>query len=397
MQASQSILYGDTQTDVLIIGGGLAGLAAAILLARVGHKVVVVERHAYPFHRVCGEYISLESWPFLEDLGIPLSDMNLPIIKQLRVTDVAGRAVATKLPLGGFGISRYQLDYLLAKQAQAVGVTIVQGTVQQVMLPEVADGLHQVLTDQGVFSARLVLGAFGKRSNLDVAMKRPFVQAASDNRSPYHNYIGVKWHLDADLPLDLIELHNFQDGYAGISAVEGGATCFCYLTTAQNLRKAGSIEAMEQAILSQNPVLKRYLTTFNKRWESPQTIAQVSFAPKAPVEQGIWMLGDSAGLIAPLCGNGMSMALHAAAIAAPLAHQYLTGEVPWHEAEQKYAAAWRTHFSTRLWVGRNIQAMFGNPLMTAMAVGLFRLMPPALAPLIKLTHGKPFVAEWSGR
>lgn len=379
-----------------IIGGGLAGLSVAILLAKAGHKVVLFERKAYPFHRVCGEYISLESWPFLADLGLDLEAWQLPIIKRLRVTDVAGRAVKATLPLGGFGVSRYKLDEALWQRALALGVHVVHTRVTDVVAQEAGSA---VITDAGTWQAHLVLGAFGKRSNLDLTWKRDFAMVAAEIRSPYHNYIGVKWHLEADLAPDLIELHNFPDGYAGISAIEEGKYCFCYLTTAANLQKSGSVEAMEANILAQNPVLKQYLGHYKKLWPQPQTIAQVSFAPKTAVENGIWMLGDAAGMIAPLCGNGMSMALHGAALAAPLAHELLTvakeGSLTTTKRqalEQRYAQVWRSQFNARLWTGRNIQALFGKPWLTALAVGSFRLMPWALPPLIGLTHGQPFHA-----
>ena len=71
----------DDGYDVAIVGGGLAGLALSIQLAKQGHRVIVFEKEEYPFHKVCGEYISSESWDFLISLGLDLQQMNLPIIK----------------------------------------------------------------------------------------------------------------------------------------------------------------------------------------------------------------------------------------------------------------------------------------------------------------------------
>ena len=96
---------GDTY-DVVIVGGGLAGLSCAIVLARDNYKVLLLEKEAYPKHKVCGEYISMESWPFLKSLGLPLDEMQLPWIKKLQVTDTRGNQVDAILPQGGFGISR---------------------------------------------------------------------------------------------------------------------------------------------------------------------------------------------------------------------------------------------------------------------------------------------------
>src|SRR6185369_3864089 len=112
--------------DVTIIGGGLAGLALSIQLAKAGYLVAVFEKEKYPFHKVCGEYISLESWNFLEEHGIPLSDWNLPIIKKLLISAPNGKILEHDLPLGGFGISRFKLDAALASVAKANGVTLVE-------------------------------------------------------------------------------------------------------------------------------------------------------------------------------------------------------------------------------------------------------------------------------
>src|SRR5438067_9176688 len=115
-----------SEYDVAIIGGGLAGLAAAIQLRKKGYSVIVFEKEKYPFHKVCGEYISLESWNFIEQLGLPLSKMNLPIIKKLIVTAPNGKKIESGLDLGGFGISRYLIDNELYKIAKESGVEVFE-------------------------------------------------------------------------------------------------------------------------------------------------------------------------------------------------------------------------------------------------------------------------------
>src|SRR4026208_1577470 len=114
--------------DLAIVGGGLAGLALSIQAAKAGYKVILFEKEQYPFHRVCGEYISLESWGFLESLGINLQALTFPLFKQLCVSDINGRAFEQPLPLGGFGISRYKLDSTLAQIAKQSGVEIKEQT-----------------------------------------------------------------------------------------------------------------------------------------------------------------------------------------------------------------------------------------------------------------------------
>jgi len=104
--------------DIVISGGGLAGLSLSILLARTGWKVCVLEKETYPLHKVCGEYISMESWDFLCDLGLPLEKWNLPKIHRFQLTAPNGKFLSAELPLGGFGLSRYKLDAELAVAAR---------------------------------------------------------------------------------------------------------------------------------------------------------------------------------------------------------------------------------------------------------------------------------------
>ncbi len=159
--------------DIAIIGGGLAGLALSIQATRAGYQTVLIEKEQYPFHRVCGEYISLESWDFLEELGLPLSAMNLPIIKRLQLTAPNGKLFETKLPLGGFGISRYKLDNDLAKIAKAAGVILLEN--HKVIHIEFKDDQFHIQAEGKSFTSKLAVGSFGKRSNIDIKWNRSFV------------------------------------------------------------------------------------------------------------------------------------------------------------------------------------------------------------------------------
>src|SRR6185437_13869304 len=108
----------------VVVGGGLAGLSLSILLSRSGYKTVLFEKEKYPFHKVCGEYISMESWNFIEDLGLNLSRLHLPIIQKLIVSAPDGSFLNAPLDLGGFGISRFFLDNELKNIAIENGAII---------------------------------------------------------------------------------------------------------------------------------------------------------------------------------------------------------------------------------------------------------------------------------
>ncbi len=152
--------------DVAIAGGGLAGLALSIQLARMGHSVVVFEKHRYPFHRVCGEYISFESLNFLEWLGVDIKKLGASQIHKLQLSLPDGKFVVIKLPLGGFGISRYELDYMLMQIAKHSGVTVMEDTRVNDIVYERSGDCFTITTSRQLFLAKVVCATFGKRCNM---------------------------------------------------------------------------------------------------------------------------------------------------------------------------------------------------------------------------------------
>ncbi|WP_035562050.1 NAD(P)/FAD-dependent oxidoreductase [Hymenobacter sp. IS2118] len=371
--------------EILLIGGGLAGLAAALDLAGRGHQVAVVERKQYPFHKVCGEYVSNEVLPYLRRLHADPAALAPAAISQFLLTSPGGRGLSARLDLGGFGVSRYALDNFLYHLAVDRGVVFhLKNTVTDVTYDAATDQHQVALADGRTLTARVVLGTYGKRANLDRQLQRPFFT----RRSPY---LGVKYHLRLPgFPRDLIALHNFADGYAGISAIEEDKLCFCYLTSRQNLRRHGTIAGMEGEVLAKNPRLREILDAAERLYPQPEVINEISFAPKQPVEQHILMCGDAAGLITPLCGNGMAMALHGAALGAAAAHDFLSAKTTRAEMETAYSRAWHAQFAARLRVGRAVQGLFGGPVLSELVIGGLRHWPGAVQSLMRRTHGQPF-------
>jgi flavin-dependent dehydrogenase len=372
--------------DVAIIGGGLAGLSLSIQLAKAGYSVAVFEKEKYPFHKVCGEYISFENWNFLEELGLPLSDWHLPLIKHLLVSAPDGNHIESDLPLGGFGISRYKIDAALAGIARLAGVNLFeQNKVVDVFFE---NSLFNIQSTAFNCSAKIVCGSFGKRSNLDVKWKRDFILKKNNK---LNNYIGVKYHIKTDFPSNLIALHNFKNGYCGISQIEENKCCLCYLTTAENLRlNDNSIEAMEKNILRRNPFLEKIFSSSQFLYDQPAIISQISFERKLKIENHVLMIGDAAGMITPLCGNGMSMALHGSKIAFKYIDSFLKSSITRHEMEQDYSDEWNRCFGKRLVAGRTIQRFFGNELLSGVLVRFIKPFPKFVSYLIRQTHGAPY-------
>src|SRR5690349_8430248 len=104
--------------SVIVIGGGMAGLVTSYRLALAGIPCIIIEKKTYPFHRVCGEYISNETLPFLKSLDLFPEEFNPPLLKRFQLSAVNGKSTILPLDLGGFGISRYTYDNFLFQKAK---------------------------------------------------------------------------------------------------------------------------------------------------------------------------------------------------------------------------------------------------------------------------------------
>lgn len=355
----------------------------SIALSRSGLKVLVIEKKEYPFHRVCGEYISNEVIPYLDSLGLRYQDLNPAHINRLMVSSPSGNIINLELDLGGFGISRFSLDHFLFEKAKSFGVEFRLNS--KVSSIDFINNEFRIEADQGFqVTGRVTIGAFGKRSNLDKFLKRRFF----GHRSPY---IAVKYHVRTDHDHNLIALHNFKNGYCGISAIEDQKYCLCYLSSRENLRETGSINGLEELVLKRNPYLRYIFNNADFLYENPLVINEISFENKEPVYNHILMSGDSAGMITPLCGNGMAMAIHSSKILSELIIRYFK-ETSYsrEQLEGEYISSWKQMFSARMTLGRNVQRLFGDERLTNMAIRSLKAAKPVANWLVKKTHGQPF-------
>jgi len=147
---------------------------------------------------------------------------------------------------------------------------------------------------------------------------------------------------------------------------------------------------MEQTFLSANPHLKKIFDECEMLWKEPVVISQISFDKKNLIEDHALMIGDAAGMITPLCGNGMSMALHASKMAAGQIHEFLKGTISREIMEDQYAGKWNKLFGNRLKTGRLLQRLFDSQWLTTLTIKLGRTFPSLIKTLIKQTHGSPF-------
>jgi flavin-dependent dehydrogenase len=365
-----------------IVGGGLAGLCLAIQFADKGISVVLFEKNKYPFHKVCGEYISMESWGFLTELGLPLTDLNLPKITELGISSENGFMLNSPLSMGGFGISRYSLDNYLFELAKKKNVTILDNC--KVFDVQNIEDAYQINTSLGVYNAKIVCGTYGKYTPT-------FVKDEEEKKQNKLNYIGVKYHIKTNLNTNRIELHNFKDGYCGVSKVDNDRYCLCYLSSSKNLQDCGNdIKKMEETILYKNPFLKKYFTESEFLFDTPLVISNVTFQKKDTCKNSFFLAGDAAGSITPLCGNGMSMAMRASKLLANLLGDYFNKSISKEELVKQYDLIWNKNFNARIKTGYYLQYLFGKKNTTHFTLKLLNKLPSLTKKIISLTHGQSF-------
>ncbi|MCH8535584.1 MAG: NAD(P)/FAD-dependent oxidoreductase [Flavobacteriaceae bacterium] len=366
------------ESQITIIGGGLAGLVSAIHLQKSGFSVTLIEKNKYPFHRVCGEYISNEVKPYLLQLGIPIHQLDIKSINQFKLTSIHQKSIESSLPLGGFGVSRYTLDHFLFQHAQKLGVHFI---FDQVLNYQFTGNQFLIEAKSQQIQSELLICAYGKRSNIDAKLSRKFFKKKTA-------WMGVKAHyrLD-DFPENRVELHNFDGGYCGLSKVDQNYVNCCYLIKTEQFQKYKNFQQLEQEVLAKNTQLADFFQGAKMSFEKRLVISQVSFENKTCVENHALMIGDSAGLIHPLCGNGMAMAIHSAKLASEAIIDFQAHKNR-KQMNASFSKAWKNNFSQRLFFGGIFQQVLLQPKLTNLALQLVGKNKFILKQLIQLTHGK---------
>lgn len=368
------------KNEIIIVGGGLAGLVCAIHLSKLGHKVLIIEKHGYPQHKVCGEYVSNEVLPYLKWLDCDPSVLQATNIQRLSFSSQKGETLECKLPLGGFGLSRFALDNFLYERAKKAGCNVIQDLVTDVRFTD--NGFVIDTQVSGQFGCDLAIGAYGKRSGIDQKLGRKFMLKKS-------HWLAVKAHYLGDFPDDLVGLHNFEGGYCGVSKVENNMVNICYLSDYLHFKAFKNTKDFQEQVLYKNPQLKAIFERSIMAFDQPLSISQVSFEHKEPIDRHILMIGDTTGLIHPLCGNGMAMAIHSAKICAELSAQFVGQMIDRASLEKQYRSMWNKHFKKRMTTGRILSWIIRNKRFFGFLLTILTKFPSLLPIIIKKTHGRP--------
>ena len=351
------------EVDVAIVGAGPAGSTLAAFLAQRGVRVALFDRDVFPRDKLCGEFLSYDALPILAPLGVleAIDVSGAPHIERCRVIG-SKRTYEFALPHPARGVSRMFFDDLLLRTATANGAQRFDG---------------QTVTSLQEIDATVIAGAWGRWGRFDQQLRRGFVRDRS------HRNFGFKRHyLPASPRGDSIDLYSFSRGYLGVNAVEGGITNICGLVHASRLTgHKGRWDAFIETLRAEERQLDALYAAHEPAQEGYLSSEPVIFRARSAVEGGVFMIGDASGVIDPLTGNGMAMAIQSALLAAPMLLRLVETPAMRKQIEDEYRRAHHTFFAPRIAWSRIVAKLLSRP----------RLLDAALATVRSPRAGETFL------
>jgi menaquinone-9 beta-reductase len=306
------------QDDVLVLGGGVAGCAASIALARKGRIVTLIERESTPQHKVCGEFLSGEALEDLHTLGIDVASLGAVPIDYVRLASTR-RAAQAPLPFPAASLTRKTLDTALLAEATAAGVQVERGSSVQA-LSRVTPTLWGVTLDNGTTrAAPAVFLATGKHD-----VRGHFRPKDPQRWVAFKMYFRLSSEQASELA-GASELMLYPGGYGGIQPVEGGIANLCCVVQQRYFARAGHRwENFLAQMQRQCPHLAMRLAGAEPLLAKPIAVTHIPYGYiRRTTENGLYCLGDQAAVIPSFTGDGISIALYTArcATAAYLAEE----------------------------------------------------------------------------
>ena len=375
--------------DAAIIGGGPAGATAAIYLAEYGFKVCLFEKKIFPRETLCGEFLSKEVIEIIKELNLfdKFISLRPNPIDSFRFINDNGKELSSNFNFTAYGLRRSAFDALILGAARERGVKVFQP--YEISEIEKCDVDYKVSAqnqnDMSIdLQCKFVIAAYGKQNILDKTLNRSFAGQKS-----FLN--GVKYHFTKSglkniLPNE-IRIYVSNGIYCGVNEVDDETITLAFLENRMTLKKSSRQNLIE--FISRIESFKNIFVgnSFEQINELPAYgSGNIYFGKRNLVENGVFMIGDAAGVIAPLAGDGIGMALQSAKLIASILVKSRKERLSDEETEDLYRNSWKGLFTKRLFSASLIQKILLQSGFRNSAINLVKLFPSLLPKLIKITR-----------
>ena len=356
--------------DALTIGGGPAGCAFAIELARNGLKVLVIEKSAGPTHKVCGEFISADSISLLQYLGIDVFAFGASATTHLMVCK-SSKSAKTELPFRAAALSRRVLDEVLLEGAGASGAHVARGEMARKV--DADAGGVRVRTGSAMHTARFAAVATGKHAMPGIGRPRSRV-------------VGFKMLLEpgteqaANLH-DVVMLAVYRNGYQGLQQIEGRHASLCWIVDRADARELGHNWTNHRQFLSrQSGLVADHLSAGRPLMDRPVSVAglPLGFLRREAPSDRIYAIGDQLGMIPSFAGDGIAIALGSGILAA---RALLEQRSPVRYQEDMHRTLRQQFF-----LARPLHYLMTSPAAQTAGIGVLKTLPGLMRILASATR-----------
>lgn len=371
---------------VIIVGGGPAGSAAGIALAKLGISSTIIEKQNTIRDKICGEFYSPECVSYLDQLGIRSHFFlqNPSSIKNINIS-FTGSPAATTLDSPAYGLSRMKFDSMLLNAAERNSVEVLRGY-------EVTDLYHKnnafSLTVKNRsdgrklrLSSQYVIGATGAKSNSE-----SFFVESSANKSQTAYAVAFKFHARNTYMNNVIELYFTPYGYVGIGTIENDMVNVCGIIDRDFLKLySGDIESVLHELSHHNSYLGERLNTM-RSGSGSILCGNLSFGIRKPKYDDVLCIGDTAGSIHPFCGNGNAMALRSGLMSAEIIERGENNQWSVTRTAEHFRRMWKQEFSSRINVSSIIHLIAAGSITRRTASLVTNIYPGAINSVFKRTR-----------
>ena len=376
--------------NVIIIGGGPAGSIAALRLSNLGFDVCLIEKKKFPRETLCGEFLSKEVIENLIQLNLYEEFISLypNPIKKFKLINANGMEITAKLNFTAFGLRRSVFDAFLLNTIKRKGIRIIQpAEVKEIRREGDFFVIYIKSESEGykILTSKYVIAAYGKQNTLDKYLQRDYLKYES-------NFNGVKLHLNSNLfkEFNTNEIRIYlEDGiYCGVNSVDNNDITVCFL---ENRKKQK--DSSRENLLKFISRTEKFQSIFKPGYEEfiKSNIVcgsgNIFFGKRKAVENGIFMIGDAAGVIAPITGDGIGMAFQSAGIISQILSDARAGKIPVDGIGNIYQIKWNSLFKSRVFTSYIIQNLILMNFSRRLSIEILNRFPKILPYLINKTRG----------